>query len=157
MQTVSEIAADEFQGRKSGLPSGLRIEESVARKFRTYGLKPGGHGGSYFHRFSLLATEEKGAGMWLIDSPYGKVDFLYGNDFTLVTNSGSGDVTAEVVLVGHGLSDPQREWDDYAGTDVYGRIVLIMRGTPENGYDWDREGSRDSTLHEAIRRGAAAV
>ena len=157
LATLAEIAGDDFAGRKSGLASGRRIEEYVAGRFASWGLEPAGENGGYFHTFPMLVTEERRAEMTLLDSPYGEIDFLYGNDFALVTNSGSADVTAEVVIVGHGLCDPEREWDDYGDTDVSGKIVLILRGSPENGHDWEQAGSRDSTLHEAVRRGAAGV
>jgi hypothetical protein len=157
LATLAEIAGDDFAGRKSGLASGRRIEEYVAGRFASWGLEPAGENGSYFHTFPMLVTEERGAELELLDSPYGEIGFLYGNDFALVTNSGSADVTAEVVIAGHGLCDLDREWDDYGDTDVSGKIVLIFRGAPENGYDWEQATARDSTLHEAVRRGAAGV
>lgn len=157
IQTVTELSANEMAGRKSGLPSGAQTEDYVARQFAAWGLAPAGVDQTFFQPFPMLVTDERGAEMELLDSPYGKVAFLYGDDFTLVTNSGSGDVTAEVVVVGHGLCDSTRNWDDYAGSDVAGKIVLIVRGAPKNGYDWDHETARDSTLHEAVRRGAAGV
>jgi hypothetical protein len=157
MATVSEIAGDAYEGRKSGLPSGVRAEAYAAAQLSAWGLEPAGERGTYFQTLAMLATEERGGELELLGSPYGTVPFLYGDDFSLVTNSGSGDVTAEVALVGHGLCDPRRKWDDYGDLDVRGKIVLILRGTPENGYDWEKAGARDSTLHEAMRRGAVAV
>ena len=154
---VEEIAADEFGGRKSGFDSGRRIEEYVAERFAAWGLTPGGENGGWFHGFGMLATKERGASITLLDGPFGEVAYLYGDDFTLITNSGTGEVTAEVVLVGHGLSSPERGWDDYGDVDVTGKIALILRGTPDNGYDWTEAGARDSTFAEATRRGAAAV
>jgi hypothetical protein len=156
-ETVAEISADTFAGRKSGEAGGRRIEEYVARRFAESGLVAAGEGGGYFHTFPLLLTRERRAEVTLLDSPYGPVEFLYGDDYALITNSGSGDVTAEVVLVGHGLADSARAWDDYGQIDVAGKIVVIFRGSPENGFDWDRATSRDSTLHEAARRGAVGV
>jgi hypothetical protein len=154
---VHALAGDRFAGRHSGLPSGARTEDHVASRFAALSLAPGGADGTFFHPFPLLATSERAASLTLLDGPFAPLSFLYGDDFTMVTNSGSGDVTAEVVLVGHGLSSPDREWNDYAEVDVAGKIVLVLRGTPDNGYDWGQAGSRDSTLHEAMRRGAAAV
>ena len=95
--------------------------------------------------------------MELLGGPVGKGAVRRGDDFTLIPTSGSGDVTAEVVIVGHGLSDPKRDWDDYGDVDVNGKIVLIVRGSPDNGYDWSEDASRDSTLNEVIDRGATAV
>ncbi|HSQ58846.1 MAG TPA: PA domain-containing protein, partial [Acidobacteriota bacterium] len=156
--TVETIAADEFGGRFSGLASGRMVEDYVAARFKEWDLLPAGDDGSYFHEFPMLATRERSASLSLLDGEFGRVDFLYGDDFTLVTNSGSGNVTAEAVLVGRGLASPEREWDDYAAAgDVKGKIVVVVRGTPENGYNWSRMASRDSILHEAVRRGAAGV
>ncbi len=157
MAVISEISSDAYGGRKSGVASGQRAEAYAAERFTAAGLEPVGERGTYFQTLPMLATEERGATLELLDSPYGTVSFLYGDDFALVTNSGSGDITGEVVFVGHGLCDPQREWDDYGDTDVSGKLVLIVRGKPENGFDWEQADSRDSTLHEASRRGAVAV
>ncbi|MFH1143898.1 MAG: M28 family peptidase [Candidatus Eisenbacteria bacterium] len=157
MTIIHRLADGDLAGRKSGLASGARTEEYVAAQFRAAGLEPAGESGSYFQTIPMLATEEHGARMELLDSPYGPLSMIYGVDFALVTNSGSADLTAEVVAVGHGLCDETRAWDDYGEIDVQGKIVLIVRGAPDNGYDWDQETSRDSTLHEAVRRGAAGV
>lgn len=153
----SVISSDDFEGRKSGLEGGRKIEQYVADRFAAYGLDPGGVENTWFQEFPLLVTREISGEMELKDGPFGDLRFLLGDDFTLITNSGSGEVTAEVVIVGHGLSDEAREWDDYGDVDVDGRIVVIFRGTPDNGYDWGSEDSRDSTLQEASLRGAAAV
>jgi hypothetical protein len=154
---VDTLASDRYQGRKSGAPGGRMTEDFVAARFAEWGLTPGGEDGTWFQTLPLLVTTEHGAEMTLLDDPQGPVPVVYGVDFDLVTNSGSGDVTADVVLVGHGLCDPGREWDDYGDVDLRGKIAFILRGTPNNGYDWEEAGSRDSTLTEAIRRGAVAV
>jgi aminopeptidase YwaD len=154
---VEEITQDRYQGRKSGLEGGRLTEEYIARRFAEWGLEPGGTGGTYFQDVPMLVTVERGASLELPDDPFGPVSFLYGDDFALITNSGSGDVTAELVIVGHGLASAARAWNDYGNIDVAGKIVLIVRGSPENGYAWENAGSRDSTLNEAVRRGAAAV
>ena len=151
------LASDAYQGRFSGLPSGRKTEEFVAEHFAQWGLTPAGRDGTFFYPFEMLVSDEKAAELTLKDTPFGNLRFLYGDDFTVCTNSGSADVTAEVVVVGHGLSSPDREWDDYADLDITGKIALIHRGTPDNGYDWGEAGSRDSTLAEAVRRGAVGV
>ena len=157
MSILDKISSDDFEGRKSGLAGGRMTEKFIAARFSEWGLEPAGGNGTFFHSFPMLGTEEVAGEMELLDGPFGRVPFLLGDDFTLITNSGSGDVTAEVVLVGHGLSEESMEWDDYGETDVTGKIVLILRGSPANGYDWSEESGRDSTLKEALTRGAVAV
>lgn len=151
------LAADDFLGRKSGLEGGRMTEEYVAARFAEWGLEPAGDDGTFFQSFSMLVTDERSASMSLLDGPLGVVEFEYGDDFVPLTNSGSGDVTAGVVFIGHGLSDTARDYDDYGDADVSGKIVVIFRGTPDTGYDWGRGDSRDSTVTEAVRRGAAGV
>lgn len=154
--TIDTLASDAFLGRKSGLASGRMSEEFAARRFAASGLEPGEAGG-YFHEFPMLATEEKGGALELLDGPYAPLAFLYGDDFVLATNSGSGEVVAEAVLVGRGIADSNRNRDDYGELDLRGKIAVVWQGDPNDLYDWERAASRDSTLEDAVRRGAAGV
>jgi hypothetical protein len=154
---VDTIASDAFQGRKSGLAGGRMIEEFVALRFRAWGLEGGGTDGGFFHEFPMLVTEERSAALELLDGPYAPLAFLDGDDFVLATNSGSGNAVAEVVLAGHGVSNARRGRDDYGDLDAGGKIVAIVREEPDRVYVWEPAISRDSTLEEALRRGAAGV
>lgn len=154
---IETIAADEFEGRKSGLAGGVMIEEYVASWLEEYGLEPGGIDDTYYQPFPMIVTDEKSASITLLDGSLGEVPFVLGEDFFMITNSGSGDIEAEVVIVGHGLAKPGWDWDDYQDIDVDGKIALIVRGRPDNGYDWARYARRDSSMKQAVARGAAAV
>ena len=43
---------------------------------------------------------------------------------------GVADVTAPVVYVGYGIVAPEYQWDDLAGVDVRGQLVLALQGAP---------------------------
>jgi len=70
-----------------------------------------------------------------------------------------------VVFAGYGISAPDRGWDDFAGADLTGKLVIVFTNDP----DWSRDdgpfGGRRMTNYarlgtkgeEAGRRGAAAV
>ncbi|NNE09641.1 MAG: hypothetical protein HKN20_13860, partial [Gemmatimonadetes bacterium] len=154
---IETMAADEFEGRKSGLAGGVMIEEYVAARFEEFGLEPGGVDGTYYQPFPMIVTDEKAASITLLDGTLGEVPFVPGEDFFMITNSGSGEIEAEVVIVGHGLAKPEWEWDDYQDIDLEGKIALIVRGRPDNGYDWARYARRDSSMKQAVARGAVAV
>jgi len=154
---VDTIASDAFQGRKSGLAGGRMIEEFAAARFLAWGLEGGGTDGGFFHEFPMLVTEERSAALELLDGPYAPLAFQDGDDFVLATNSGSGERFAEVVLAGYGVSDARRGRQDYGDLDAGGRIVAIVREEPDRAYVWEPAISRDSTLEEAVRRGAAGV
>jgi len=55
------------------------------------------------------------------------------------------DVSVEgsVVFVGFGATAKERDYDDYAGTDVKGKIVLVLHGAPAKLLDrMDRKGPK---------------
>lgn len=54
-----------------------------------------------------------------------------GMEFLPVLDSPTADLQAPIVFVGYGLSDPPHNIDDYADTDVRNKIVLFLRGKPQ--------------------------
>ncbi len=159
-----EILSDPelFSGRKSGAPGGDDSQLWVAERFFDWDMEPlevnlYRVGNQFLIPFRMLSTIEKGASLTLKDSRWGAIEFLLGDDYTVCTNSGTGNVEAKVTVVGHGLSKPSKGWDDYHDVDVEGKVVVIYRGIPDNHEDWTSEYSRTYTFSEAVRRGAAAV
>jgi len=55
-------------------------------------------------------------------------------------------------LVGYGIVAPEYRWDDYAGVDVRGKVVLVMNDDPSRR----RRARRSSTAGERPHRGRAA-
>src|SRR5204862_78791 len=45
----------------------------------------------------------------------------------------TGRVSAPLVFVGYGISAPELKYDDYAGIDVRGKVVLALRFSPDGG------------------------
>jgi hypothetical protein len=155
-EIINTIAADQYQGRQSGQRGGEDAAYYLAEKLSEYQVYQGGSA-SYFQEFPLLVTDERGATLTLMDSPLGKVPFLLGADYALVTHSGSGSVMAPVVIVGFGYVRPDKDRDDYTGADVKGKIVVIIRGYPDSPWDFHEDFERRHTLSWAEERGAAAV
>lgn len=152
-----ELASDKFEGRKSGLAGGERAAEWIASKFKEWGLEPAGENGTYFEPFRLLVTEDLApTRLELINGRKGKVIYSLGDDYVLLTNSGSGKVEAEVIFIGYGISEPSKGRDDYAGIDVSGKIVLVLVGAPLKG-EWAKERARGYKIGKAGEKGAAGV
>ncbi len=72
-------------------------------------------------------------------------------------------VTAPVVLAGYGLREPRLGRDDYAGLDVRGKAVLVLRGVPEGDAWRDRalsaryDAAKPDERWEAKRETAQAL
>ena len=127
MEHVKALAADAMQGRKTGFESGTKAEMWVAGKMAEYGLHPADAGGTYLEPFRFGTTELTGPVVCKISGQ----ELVYGKDYFALLYSGGGKVTAPVVFCGYGIARPDRGWDDYAGIDVKGKIVMAIRGAPK--------------------------
>ena len=76
-----------------------------------------------------------------------------GPEFLPVLDSPSADIHASIVFVGYGLSDPVQGIDDYAGLDVRNKIVLFLRGKPEQ---YKGAATHADKVRIAKEKGAAA-
>jgi hypothetical protein len=153
---LDTLCCDAFGGRKSGDPEAHQAELWVAGKFAEFGLQPGGTDG-YLQPFPILNNRELEASLELRNGVHGRKRYQHGEDFHLITNSGSGAVEAEVVFVGYGICEPERSRDDFAGQDLQGKIALIYKAVPGSERDWEEQLTRDYKLKKAVEHGAAAV
>lgn len=147
-----------FQGRKSGTEIGNKSQRWVAHKFQSWEITPLIND-SLLLPYSQYGSVERFSAITLVNSPrYPSVEFLLGDDYTVCANSGSNAFEAEVLLVGHGIDEPEKGWSDYTDIDVHGKIVVILRGTPPvKRQDWSLERYRNYLFTTAVKQGAKAV
>lgn len=89
-----------------------------------------------------------------------------GKDFNVIGFSGSGSVNAPVVFVGYGIKDGDKGYTSFpAGTDLTGKIALVMRFEPmdEHGKSrwsevgWTANAALDAKFQECAKLGAKAI
>jgi Zn-dependent M28 family amino/carboxypeptidase len=75
----------------------------------------------------------------------------------------AGSVDAEAIFVGHGITAPEFDWDDYRGVDVKGKVVILFTNEPPSddpkffgGPALTYYGRWTYKYEEALRKGAAA-
>jgi hypothetical protein len=56
-----------------------------------------------------------------------------------------------LVFAGYGISAPDWNYDDYAGLDVEGKIVLVIRREPQQDDDQSVFEGKKTTTHSYIR------
>ena len=88
------------------------------------------------------------------------------NDFVGVSErqQAESDFDAPAIFVGHGISAPEYNWDDYKGADVRGKVLVMFTNEPPSD-DPKVFGGRALTYYgrwtykyeEALRRGAVAA
>jgi Peptidase family M28 len=155
---VQVLAADTMLGRKSGEPGGRMAAEYIVSKLKEWGLEPAGSNGSFYQDMTFEYYEpEKGAALEIEAS--GKMrDFVYGEDWREQRYSGSGRFAADIVFIGYGISAPQKEYDDYSGVDVKGKLVLFATETPKGLEDkLSEEAQFQNRIKAAQEHGARGV
>ncbi|MDJ0521662.1 MAG: M20/M25/M40 family metallo-hydrolase [Planctomycetota bacterium] len=126
LELVKELAADGMKGRKTAFEGGALVENWMLGKMSEYGLHPADAAGTYLEPFTFQASQTKAP---IALAVAGK-KLAYGTDYFDLTYTGTGKVKAEAVFVGYGIRRPDLGWDDYAGLDVKGKVVIAIRGAP---------------------------
>lgn len=127
------LSDDLLEGRAPGTRGHELAARYVAAQFEAMGLRPAGDFATYYQRVPLreitilsekceLTLTETGAQHRL---RWGD-DFLMGN----IETGEDAQVEAPVVFVGYGVAAPTAGYDDYAGTEVKGKIVAMLWGGP---------------------------
>jgi hypothetical protein len=131
---VKELVSDKYGGRLTGTPEYDACADWVASLLKQWGIQPGGDNGSYKQSFpnpyTLVFPGGEVSLRLSIDGAEIRKYYRYEDEFIPGGTSGSGEVTAEVVYVGYGVTAPELGYDDYAGVDVKGKILLMEREVP---------------------------
>lgn len=137
---VRYLSSPELGGRGLGSAGGKAAAEYVADGFRGSDLKPLGQAGSFLADVEVV-TRELGAGCRLARALAPKpgvagdppLEFSLGKDFVPLIYAPNARAEGALVFAGYGLSAPEASYDDYAGVDVSGKVVLLVRGSPRAG------------------------
>lgn len=154
---VEWLAADERQGRGVGTVGLVEAENWLAQRFAELGLEPAGAIG-YFDPFEVPVQIEVGesTALTLGDAEVSE------DGYVVAAFSSSGDVRAEIVPVGYGISAEDLTHDDYEGVEVTGKIVAVRRFVPPGARfdDADHERRYGDLRYKAFNareHGAAGV
>lgn len=130
---IEFLADDLLQGRDPGTPGYDIAARYVASQFVAMGVEPAMQDGSWYQPVPLRQTTGEGDfGLKLTVN--GEDLALNKSDDYIVrggANSGARSVSAPLVFVGYGFDRPDLGFDDYAGLDVEGKIVVSLTGFPK--------------------------
>ncbi len=160
LEWVEELSSEKYRGRLSGSPEYLKAAQWCARKFHSWGIRPA-NGDSYFQYFPNEYTEVYSSGSLSYFPENGReIPYRFPQDYFPGSNSAPGNVTGELVYVGHGITAPELGYDDYEGVDVNGKIILLESGTPYTKNDstlarWTPYAYHRYKFRNAVKHGAA--
>jgi Zn-dependent M28 family amino/carboxypeptidase len=131
---VRFLADDLLEGRAPGVRGGDLAAKYIATQFALYGLKPAGDNGTYFQQVDFFGmTVKRDATTFALAPASGPaMPLRFGPDYVVNNprHTPTVDIDAPIVFVGYGVTAPEYNWDDYAGVDVKGKVVLIVVGDP---------------------------
>jgi hypothetical protein len=128
---VQYLASDQLQGRRAGTPAADEAARYIEKAFRSYGLKPASASG-YLQPFSFVARVELGKqNLFQVKTAASEQSYKVSEDFMPLAFSSPEAATGEVVFAGYGISAPELQYDNYAGVNVKGKLVMILRGSPD--------------------------
>ncbi|MGC9470291.1 MAG: M28 family peptidase [Bacteroidales bacterium] len=165
---AATLSSPEFNGRMTGSPGFLKASAWVAENLEKWGIQPAGDEGTYFQWFEHGYNEVHDPGGLSLHIPVKGGDtiikrYSFPDGYFPGMNSGSGEVTAEVVFVGYGVTAPELDYDDYAGVDVKGKIVMFCRDVPYKDTrnpeysKWVKYCYHHYKLDNAVKHGAAGM
>jgi hypothetical protein len=163
---VEFLAADSLAGRDTGEPGIARAEAYIAEKLESFGLAPPPGRPNHYLEFGLhRSTYDEGRTLLSVTVGDREVQTRGGRDFRPFEFSDDGVVEAGVVFAGYGITAPDQGHDDYAGLDVSGKIVLVLRHGPREDDPERAVGGTPGTEHEhflvkadnALAHGARAM
>lgn len=169
---VKQLSDSSLQGRLAGSPGMAKAAEIVKNYYTEWGLLPVGDKHTYIQEYPhpcveikegstmsiLFPTPEGKKGSTWINKEYPWADGWFAGNY-----SGNGDITADVVYAGFGVSAPELGYDDYKGIDVKGKIVLIEGETPNRSREpdsiamWYNHTLHQTKLATAAKHGAIGM
>lgn len=127
------LADDLLEGRGPGTRGDKLAQRYIVSQFESLGLKPAAADGKWTQEVPLVGVTTKPPKQLTFSGSDSTIEFKNYDDYIV----GSGQPVkqasikdAEIVFVGYGIQAPEYQWDDFAGVDVKGKILLIMNNDP---------------------------
>jgi S1-C subfamily serine protease len=129
VDSLRHLSSDDFKGRRAGSPENKKATEYLKDQLKKMKLQ--GLAGTHSQEFTIFTR--------MLKNGVNSLRVAGQNEsFEPVSFSQSGELeNLPLVFVGYGISipqsDPKLTYDDYAGVDVEGKIVVLMTGDPAIG------------------------
>ncbi|HZE83942.1 MAG TPA: M28 family metallopeptidase [Puia sp.] len=162
---IQILASDSFQGRRPFTTGETRTVDYLQQSFAGMGLEPG-NAGSYVQEVPMVEISPAGAPSMKVEVKKGGFDLTPLKDFVVWTERPDSVAKLDVdgvIFAGFGVVAPEYNWNDYAGIDVKGKVVIVMVNDPGfydstlfKGHTMTYYGRWTYKYEEAARQGAKA-
>jgi hypothetical protein len=166
---IKYLASDELEGRGVGMPGLDTAADYIRDQFAKVGLKLDSAGGGPYQTFTMNTGATLGApnSLEIVGPESKKLTLAQNTDFVPQSFGASGEFSGELVFCGYGIEAPDKNFDEYAGIDLKGKVAIIMRKVPQqdnphSSFSNSRggvssHGELRTKLDRAFAKGAVAV
>ncbi|HEY8011865.1 MAG TPA: M28 family metallopeptidase [Rudaea sp.] len=167
------LSSDAFEGRGPATAGETKTVAYVIEQMKAAGLQPGGDLKSgkraWTQAVPLARAEIVGTPKLSLNVGGKSQSLTQGNEISVrAALDGSKSVAianAPLVFVGYGVKAPERNWDDFKGIDLHGKMAIVLINDPDFETGVGDFGGKAMTYYgrwtykyeEAARRGAAGV
>lgn len=157
------LSSDAMAGRDTPSPELELSADYIASEFKRVGLEP--LNGSFSQVYNVERSDlALPASLHLVRGA-DTLRCAVKTDYIPFDRTGDGVISgAPLVFVGFGITAPEYNYDDYAGMDVKGSVVVLLRGEPENsdtsrflGKQWTKYASLGEKMRIARTNGAIGI
>lgn len=167
---ISYLASDDMRGRSAETP-GLKVaSEYIAKRFSELGLTTDLFEGQPFQYFEINGNPGASAqeNQLVVTKDDGtRSELVLGEGFQPQALGSNGQIEGSLVFAGYGITADEEnfKYDDYAGLDVQGKVVLVIRKQPKPkdgtgpfaGTQPSQYAFFTSKVSNAAKHGAAAL
>jgi len=126
---VAWLADPARTGRGVGTPGNAEAAAWLAARFQGLGLRPPGPAGHLQAFDAPVGARLEGENALRLGAVAAELE----RDFRPFTFSDDGVAEGELVFAGYGITAPAMGYDDYAGLDAKGKIVVVAAHFPREG------------------------
>ena len=136
---VKVLSSDTFEGRGPNTAGEIKTIDYIVSQFKAAGLQPGGD----LKDGKRAWTQAVPLGRFEMDGPV-VASFMVNGEKMPVTQteqiairaSMNGQTAIDIqnaplVFVGYGVQAPERNWDDFKGIDLTGKIAVVLINDPD--------------------------
>jgi len=171
---IKVLSSDEFEGRGPATEGEKKAVGYIVDQMKAIGLTPAGDlqkdgKRAWTQNVPLARFEMAGPVAASVTVGGAKQALAQGDDVAIraaMTNVDSVSIKdAPLVFVGYGVKAPERNWDDFKGMDLKGKILVVLINDPDFETGAGDFGGKAMTYYgrwtykyeEAARQGAAGI
>jgi Zn-dependent M28 family amino/carboxypeptidase len=166
---IRTVSSDAFRGRGPATPAEELTVNYIRDRLQTAGAQPGGPNGSWFQEVPLSQSDIIGTPSFSTTVNGQTTPLKQGEQIAVRASMQNVDrvniQNAPLVFLGYGVRAPERNWDDFKGENVRGKVGIVLINDPDFETGQGDFGGKAMTYYgrwtykyeEAARQGLAGL